>query len=139
MRQTATLGRDSRALDVSLLGGFFCADKLKTGPNATVTTNNEPTLAHNIAEQGKEVCRAKRHAFHTGMVPVEEGVQAPIEAEDGLVVLGDWVYSGGTGTPGDGTVPLTELLKQNGQGAVVGNIIDPAACRKLPQTGLAKQ
>ena len=124
---------------MSLLGGFFCADIPETGLNVTVTTNNEPALAHDIAEQIKEACWAKRQAFHADMVPVEEGVRAAIEAEDGLVVLGDLADSGGAGTPGDGTVLLAELLKQNAQGAVVGNITDPAAVQEAVRAGVGKQ
>ena len=138
MRQAHRLGRDPRVLDVSLLGGFFCADIPETGMSVTVTTNNEPALAHDIAERVKEACWAKRQAFHTDMVPVEEGVRAAIEAEDGLVVLGDLADSGGAGTPGDGTALLAELLKQNAQSAVVGNITDPAAVQAAVRAGIGK-
>ena len=42
--------------------------------------------------------------------------------------------------PGDGTAILAELLKQNAQRAVVGNIADPAAVRKLAvQAGVGKR
>ena len=115
MRQASTLGRDPRVLDVSLLGGFFCSDIPETGISVTVTTNNEPALAHDIAEHLKAACWAKRQAFHTDMVSVEDGVREAIETDAGLVVLGDLADSGGAGTPGDGTVLLAELLKQNAQ------------------------
>ena len=138
MRQAFNLSRDARVLDVSLLGGFFCSDILHTGISVTVTTNNEPALAQDIAEQIKEACWAKRQAFHTDMVPVDEGVREAIETDDGLVVLGDLADSGGAGTPGDGTVLLAELLKQNAKGAVVSNIIDPAAVQAAIQAGIGK-
>ncbi len=138
MRQAFNLSRDARVLDVSLLGGFFCSDSPETGISVTVTTNNEPALAQDIAEQIKAACWAKRQAFHTDMVPVDEGVREAIETGDGLVVLGDLADSGGAGTPGDGTVLLAELLKQNAKGAVVSNIIDPAAVQTAIQAGLGK-
>jgi len=130
--------RDSRVLDVSLLGGFFCSDIPETGISVVVTTNKEPSLAQDIAAQVKEACWAKRHAFHTDMVPVEDAVREAIESEDGQVVLGDLADSGGAGTPGDGTVLLAELLQQNAKGAVIGNIADPAAVQQALQAGIGK-
>src|SRR5271167_4046888 len=64
--------RDSRVLDVSLLGGFFCSERRETGISVVVTTNGEPNLARDIAEEIKDACWAKRQAFHTDMVSVAE-------------------------------------------------------------------
>src|SRR5262249_17243251 len=130
--------RHARVLDVSLLGGFFPSDRLETGMSVTVTTNKEPNLARDIAERIKEACWAKRHAFHTDMVSVEDAVREANATEQGPVVLGDLGGSGGAGTPGDGTAPLAELLKQNAQGAVIGNIADPAAVQEAIQAGVGK-
>src|SRR5262249_1578860 len=120
----------ARVLDISLLGGFFPSDRLETGLSVTVTTNKEPNLARDIAERLKEVCWAKRHALHTDMVSVEDAVREARETEQGPVVLGDLADSGGAGTPGDGTALLAELLKQNAQSAVIGNIADSAAVQE---------
>ena len=131
--------RHARVLDVSLLGGFFPSDRLETGISVTVTTDKEPNLAREIAEQIKEACWAKRHAFHTDMVSVEDAVREALATEKGPVVLGDLADSGGAGTPGDGTALLAELLKQNAKGAVVGNIADPAAVQEAITAGVGKQ
>jgi microcystin degradation protein MlrC len=104
--------RDSRILDISLLGGFFVSDRRETGISVTVTTNGEPALARDIAERIKEACWQKRHAFHTDMVAVEDAVREAIAADEGPIVLGDLADSGGAGTPGDGTALLAELLRQ---------------------------
>jgi microcystin degradation protein MlrC len=130
--------RDSRVLDVSLLGGFFCSERPETGISAVVTTNREPQLARDIAEEIKEACWARRHAFHTDMVGVEDAVAEAIASDEGPVVLGDLADSGGAGTPGDGTAILAELIKQKAKGAVVGNIADPAAVRQAVQAGIGK-
>jgi microcystin degradation protein MlrC len=140
MRQALNFAaHDSRILDVSLLGGFFCSDIPETGISVTVTTNKEPTLAQDIAEKIKEACWAKRHAFVADVVPVADAVHEAIETEDGLVVLGDLADSGGAGTPGDGTVLLAELLQQNAESAVISNIADPAAVQEAIQAGIGKQ
>jgi microcystin degradation protein MlrC len=130
---------DPRVLDVSLLGGFFCSDSHNTGLSVTVTTNNEPALAREIADTVKEACWAKRHAFQVDAVPVAEAVREAIDTEDGLVVLGDLADSGGAGTPGDGTALLAELMKQNAKGAVIGNIADAAAVQEAVKAGIGKQ
>jgi microcystin degradation protein MlrC len=131
--------RHASVLDVSLLGGFFPSDRFETGISVTVTTNNEPTLARELAEQIKDACWAKRQAFHTDMVSVEDAVREAIATEEGPVVLGDLADSGGAGTPGDGTALLAELLKQNAKGAVIGNIADPVAVQEAIKAGVGKQ
>ncbi|MGB6561376.1 MAG: MlrC C-terminal domain-containing protein [Candidatus Binataceae bacterium] len=122
-----------------MFGGFFCSERRETGVSVVVTTNGEPDLARDIAEEIKDACWAKRHAFHTDMVSVEEAVREAIDTDEGPVVLGDLADSGGAGTPGDGTAILAELLKQNAQRAVVGNIADPAAVQLAVQAGVGKR
>jgi microcystin degradation protein MlrC len=129
---------DLRVLDVSLLGGFFCSERPETGISVVVTTDRESSLALDIAEEIKEECWRERHSFHTDMVPVADAVREAIETDEGPVVLGDLADSGGAGTPGDGTALLAELLKQNAQGAVIGNIADPAAVQEAIRGGVGK-
>jgi len=129
---------DSRVLDISLLGGFFVSEIPETGISVVVTTNHEAGLAGELAEQIKEECWARRHAFHTDMVPVEQAVRDAIATSETPVVLGDLADSGGAGTPGDGTAILAELSKQNARGAVVGNIADPAAVRQAIEAGVGQ-
>jgi microcystin degradation protein MlrC len=131
--------RDNRILDVSLLGGFFCSERPETGISAVVTTNREARLAQEIADEIKEACWAKRHAFHTDMVGVEEAVAEAIATDEWPVVLGDLADSGGAGTPGDGTAILAELIRQKAPDAVVGNIADAGAVRKAADAGAGKE
>jgi len=140
MRLSANLAaRHPHVLDVSLLGGFFTSDKRETGMSVTVTTNKEPKLAQAIAEQIKEACWAKRQAFHTDMVSVEDGVREAVATDEGPVLLGDIADSGGAGTPGDGTAILAELIRQKARGAVVGNIADAAAVQEAVKAGVGKE
>jgi microcystin degradation protein MlrC len=127
---------DSRVLDVSLLGGFFVSERPETGISVVVTTNREPGLAVEIAEQIKAACWARRHQFHADLVSVEDAVREAIATDENPVVLGDVADSGGAGTPGDGTAILAELLKQNARGAVIGNIADPAAVSEAVAAGV---
>jgi len=130
---------NARVLDISLLGGFFVSDRLETGPAVVATTDREPSLGREIANEIKEACWARRHEFLTDMVPVADAVREAIATDENPVVLGDIADSGGAGTPGDGTAILAELLKQNARGAVVGNIADPAAVQQAIAAGIGKQ
>jgi microcystin degradation protein MlrC len=103
-----------------------------------VTTDREPALAREIAEEIKQAAWERRHSFHTEMVPVAEAVREAIAADDVPVVLGDLADSGGAGTPGDGTAILAELLKQDARGAVIGNITDPSAVNDAIRAGIGK-
>jgi microcystin degradation protein MlrC len=127
-----------KVLDISLLGGFFVSDRFETGLTATVTTNGEPSLANDIAEELKEECWARREQFLTDMVPVADAVREAIATEEYPVILGDIADSGGAGTPGDGTAILAELIRQEARGAVIGNIADPAAVRQCIEAGIGK-
>ncbi|HKV53306.1 MAG TPA: M81 family metallopeptidase [Candidatus Binataceae bacterium] len=129
---------DARVLDISILGGFFVSEIPETGISVVATTNREPNLARELAEQMKQACWERRQAFLTDMVPVAQAVREAIACEEGPVILGDLADSGGAGTPGDGTAILAELLKQNARGAVVGNIADPAAVREAISAGVGK-
>ena len=131
--------RNSRIIDISLLGGFFVSDRLETGPSVLVTTDREPNLGREIADEIKQVFWDRRKEFLTDMVPVAEAVREAIATDENPVVLGDLADSGGAGTPGDGTAILAELLRQNARGAVVGNIADPAAVGQAITAGVGKQ
>lgn len=130
---------NDRVLDISILGGFFVSDRRETGPSVVVTTDRTPNLAHDIADEIKEACWARRREFLTDMVPVAEAVREAIATDENPVVLGDLADSGGAGTPGDGTVILAELLQQNARGAVIGNIADPAAVQQAIAAGIGKE
>lgn len=130
---------DARVLDVSLSGGFFVSDRRETGISVVATTNREPALAREIAEEIKEACWVRRHQFLTDMVSARDAVRDAIATDEGPVILGDIADSGGAGTPGDGTAILAELLKQNARGAVIGNIFDPEAVRDAIAAGVGKQ
>jgi microcystin degradation protein MlrC len=129
-------GASPRVLDVSLLGGFFISERPETGISIVATTNGEPGLAVEIAEEIKDACWRRRHQFHADLMAVEEAVREAIATDENPVVLGDVADSGGAGTPGDGTAILAELLKQNARGAVIGNIADPGAVEEAIGAGV---
>jgi microcystin degradation protein MlrC len=128
----------ARVMDISLLGGFFVSDRLETGPSVLVTTDGEPGLGREIADEINEAFWARRREFLTDMVPVTDAVREAVATDEYPVVLGDLADSGGAGTPGDGTAILAELLRQNARSAVIGNIADPAAVQQAIAAGVGK-
>ena len=130
---------NNQVLDISILGGFFVSDRRETGPSVVVTTDQEPAMGREIADEIKEACWTRRREFLTDMVPVAEAVREAIATDESPVVLGDLADSGGAGTPGDGTAILAELLKQNARGAVIGNIADAAAVQQAIAAGIGKE
>jgi microcystin degradation protein MlrC len=130
---------DARVLDLSLPGGFFVSDRQETGISVIATTNREPSLSRDIAEEIKEACWARRHQFLTEMVPVPDAVREAIATDETPVILGDLADSGGAGTPGDGTAILAELIRQNAKGTVIGSIVDPEAVKAATAAGVGKQ
>ena len=131
--------RDPRILDISVLLGFYLSDRKETGISVLVTTDAEPQLAAAVAQEMSDACWARRHAFHTDMVSVEEGVAEAMAADDGLVIMGDLSDSGGAGTPGDGTALLAAFLQKKAQGVVIGSIVDPQAVRSAFSAGVGAE
>jgi microcystin degradation protein MlrC len=131
--------RDPRILDVTLMGGFPYSECAETGLTATVTTNDAPALAQEVAESLKTYAWQQRHHFQPHIVPLEDAVREAIQTDEWPVVLGDVADSGGAGTPGDGTALLEELLRQGAQGAVIGHLTDPEAVTQAVRAGVGQQ
>ncbi|MBI3327148.1 MAG: M81 family metallopeptidase [Nitrospinae bacterium] len=131
--------RDPRVLDVTIMGGFPYSECAETGLTVTVTTNNAPGLAEEIAESLKDIAWQQRHQFQPHIVPIEDAVREAIQSDAWPVVLGDVADSGGAGTPGDGTALLEELLKQGATGAVIGHLTDPEAVGQAVRAGVGQQ
>ena len=68
-------------------------------------------------------------------VDPSEAVRLAIQAGEGPVLLVDVADNIGGGTPGDGTVLLSELVQQNAHGAVIV-IADPEAVQVAVMAGL---
>ena len=130
---------DPRILDISIPGGFHLSEREETGISVLVTTDGEPALARRVAETLGKACWAMRHAFHTDMVSVEDGVAEALASDEAPVIIGDLSDSGGAGTPGDGTALLAELLRLGARSTVIGSIVDPDAVRQAIRAGIGGQ
>jgi microcystin degradation protein MlrC len=107
---------------------------------AMVYTHNDPTLAKQLtAELANKAWELRDTFWQSERVAVSDAVQQADQAAEGLVILsdtGDSVYGG---APGDNTVILAEMLKQNIQSTAFVPVIDAEATQKAAQAGVGTQ
>jgi len=107
-------------LRVSVAAGFAYADVPRMGMGIVVLARDGEQAA-DIAERLAEEAWARREAFTAELPGAAEAVAAALASDfsAGPVVLADLADNVGGGSPGDGTVMLTELLRQGPEGALV--------------------
>ncbi|MFT5365942.1 MAG: microcystin degradation protein MlrC [Candidatus Latescibacterota bacterium] len=107
---------------------------------AMVYTQNNPTLAKELAAELANKAWELRDAFwQSERVSILDAVQQADQANEGLVILsdtGDSVYGG---APGDNTVILAEMLKQNIQSTAFVPVVDAEATEKAASAGVGAQ
>jgi microcystin degradation protein MlrC len=106
-------------LTISIAGGFPYADAPATGMSILVVTDNDPARAETIAQELARLAWSLRNDMLIHNTPPAEAVAEAIAHPEGPVVLVDVGDNIGGGTPGDGTVLLTELLRQGARDAVM--------------------
>jgi microcystin degradation protein MlrC len=107
---------------------------------AVVYTHNNPSLAKSLVAQLANKAWELRDTFwRSERVSIFDAVQQADRAHEGLVILsdtGDSVYGG---APGDNTVILAEMLKQNIQSTAFVPVIDAEATEKAANAGVGRQ
>lgn len=106
-------------LAVTVAGGFAYADVPFAGVSVVAITDGQRGLAERVGRDIANHAFERAEAFLFPQLPVADGVAKAIKAERGPVALVDAADNIGGGTPGDGTVVLEELLRQNAPSAVV--------------------
>ena len=118
--------QDDRVVAISILGGFAYADTPWTGPSVIVVTDDEYTLAEELAAELCDLFMSHRGAaIFQGLSPAQ-AVEQALQTASGPTILVDSADNIGGGSPGDGTAALQALLAARVQeGTVV--IADPEA------------
>jgi microcystin degradation protein MlrC len=111
--------RTGEALTVTVSGGFPYADIPDAGVGFLVITDNDQAKADNLALELAEMAWSMRDQMIVTNTPPDQAVAEAIAYPDGPVMLVDVGDNIGGGTPGDATVILHELIKQNAQNAVI--------------------
>lgn len=123
------------ALTVTVAGGFAYADVPEAGVSVLVTTDGDPAAARRLTDELAALAWSLRHEMVIANMPPAEAVAAAIGFPERPVMLVDVGDNIGGGTPGDGTVLLVELLKQNAQDAVIV-VADAEAARAAHAAGV---
>lgn len=111
--------REGRALTITVSGGFAYADAPATGMSILVTTDGDHDAARSMANELAELAWELRDDMRITNTAPEDAVAEAIAYPDGTVILVDVGDNIGGGTPGDGTVLLSELLRQGSRDAVM--------------------
>lgn len=133
--RAATLKRDPRVLNISIMGGFAYSDIPDAGMSILVTTDGDAKLAGKIAQELSDLAWEHREAAKDTGVQAGEAVRRAVVAERFPVILADIGDNIGGGSPGDGTVLLHELMKAGAQDAVVV-LADPQSVAQTVAAGL---
>jgi microcystin degradation protein MlrC len=106
-------------LAASLLPGFAYADVPQMGPSILVVTDGDGELARREADRLATRLWDARKALNVCPPPPTTAVALALRADRLPVVLVDCGDNVGGGSAGDGTVLLSELLRQGGTAGVV--------------------
>lgn len=127
-------------LNVSVTGGFTYSDLPKCGLCITVTSNNDPAAAREVARRIARAAWAGRERFLPKLTTLEDAVaiaRAASGAARGPVILADCADNPGGGGRGNTTWILRALHEAGvGQGVVLGVFIDPALAAQAHSAGV---
>ncbi len=123
-----------QALTVTVAGGFAYADIPDAGVSFLVTTDNDEASATELASELASMLWERRESLVASNVPAADAVADAIASTDLPVILVDVADNVGGGTPGDGTVILSELLRQQAIDATIV-IADPESVQQVIAAG----
>ena len=139
---------DPRVINVTIAGGFPPADVADAGFGILVTTDDDPDLAAEFANELATEAWALRDGFLGGVASFEhaaalirsldsdDDVDMPVSGPLILVDIGDNPWGGG---PGDSAELVRFLFAQQVDGAAVALIRDPEVVREAIAAGPGQQ
>jgi microcystin degradation protein MlrC len=137
-QRAAELEAQAEVICISVMAGFAYADTPFTGASIIVTTNNNPTLAQQYAQELAHLLWRQRQTALPNFVSTDEGVRQALSRPGGPIILVDSADNIGGGTPGDGTEALQAMLAQHVQEGVIV-LADPQAVAMCWSAGLGAE
>jgi microcystin degradation protein MlrC len=119
MRRVRQIEEQPGVLAASLLPGFAYADVPQMGPSVVVVSDGDGDLARRHADALSADLFEAREKFSVSLPDAAQAVAQALTQSRTPVVLVDTGDNVGGGSAGDGTVILTELLRQKATGSVV--------------------
>jgi microcystin degradation protein MlrC len=138
LEEAEALERQPGILAVSLLPGFAYADVPQMGPSVVVVTDGDPERARMEADRLAAHWWDARYQFAADLPEAPAAVTQAMQAERLPVVLVDCGDNVGGGSAGDGTVLLTELLRQGATDSVVC-LFAPEEVRQCAAAGVGQE
>ena len=141
MERTHEYEKSGEALTITVAGGFPWCDVPTPTLSITVTTNDDPEKAREIAEDLRSFIWSRRADLLVKPVPVRDAVRMAMEAEEGPMVLADIANNPGWGAAADGTVLLKALVEMGAENAVLGALwdADGAAVAEAVEAGVGSE
>jgi len=144
MERAHVIEEDPRVINVTIAGGFPLGDNPDAGFGVLVTTNDDPDLAAELANELATEAWSLRDGFLGGVASFEhaaelihsldseEDVDMPVSGPLVLVDIADNPWSGG---PGDSVELLRFLFAQRVEGAAIALVRDPEVVREAIAAG----
>ncbi len=138
VRRMQAVEQQPGVLSVSLGHGFPWADVPESGAKLWVTTDNDPALAAELAEQLGREFWAIREQTGTPALSIDQALaQATLLApQGGPVVLADMADNAGGGALSDSTFILRELLARGLDDIAIGGFWDLGAVQLCADAGV---
>jgi len=145
VRRMQAVEREPGVLSVSLGHGFPWGDVPEAGAKLWVVTDNDPLLAHTLAQQLGREFWALRERIGAAVCGVDQALDAAFESSYGAAeprgpaVLADVADNPGGGAPGDSTFILRRLVERRIANSVIGAIWDLGAVHVCRSAGVGAQ
>lgn len=123
-------------LDCAIFHGMCATDLPGMSVTVLATTDGDPELARDVAEDIARRLWAIRDELLPELTTAEEAVRLALASEIRPVVINEGSDNPGTGAPGDGTHLLRELLAADPPATCFGYIWDPETARQAHAAGV---
>jgi microcystin degradation protein MlrC len=125
-------------LAVSLFPVQPWLDIEEMGTAVVAVSDGDPAAAEACVRTLAKRLWRDRHLYHAKLTPVEEAITEALRIEGGPVVFGESADSTGSGSPGDSTGILKQLLTAPLPGPAAIFLVDPLAVERAFQAGIGK-
>ena len=129
---------DPKILVANVAAGYPYADVWEIGPSSVVVTDNDSQLAHIEANRLSNMMWNIHGELKLNLPDAAIAVQQAIHSIEHPVILVEMGDNIGGGSPGDSTIILAELIRQNAPGFVVV-LCDPDSVETCVQKGLESE